>query len=663
MKTFFKVSLSLLAFSSLVLFQNCKDKDKPAAPPIANFTFSSNNNFEAPSTISFTNTSTNSETFEWDFGDGSAKVTTKDPVHTYDNIGIYTVTLIAKSGKVMNTATTSFTISEPTPTSSFTYSSNNNFTTPSEITFTNTSTNAESFDWDFGDGSDHVTDQNPVHTYAATGAYTVTLVVTNGSKTDTETASISITPAEPVANFSFVSNNNFHTPSAITFTNTSTSAMSYEWDFGDGTATSTDENPVHTYTTTGSYTVTLIATNETLTNEKTATIEITPFQPVANFTHVSNNDYHAPSIVTFTNTSENAASYLWDFGDGSTSTAQNPAHTFSAVGSYTVKLTVTNETLTADKSVTIVITQFQPAASFTHVSNNGYHTPSIITFTNTSQHADTYLWDFGDGTTSTATNPAKNYATTGSYTVKLTATKGALSNETTQIIQITPFQPVAAFTHTSNNGYIASSNITFTNTSTNAASVVWNFGDGSPTSTTVNPIHTYATPGTYTVTLTATNETLTDVETKTITISAMAYTGVYKLVSAIISKEVTIDGELYPVGRDVTADAQGLFDVVSCGNPNDRAMNLKFTGNLAFVCIGPNNETAAGGWTGNATTKIIDITFSSPPYPSMFIISIENATLAGNTLTGEMNEVGLPGALFGLPGTIYVSLDLEFEKQ
>ncbi len=663
MKNYFKISSSLLFLSVLVVFQNCKDKDEPAVPPVAKFTVASDNGFEAPSSITFTNTSTNATTYEWDFGDGSAKVTTENPVHLFQNTGSYTVTLIAKKDTQSNSATTTITIVDPTPVASFTYESNNNFTTPSEITFTNTSSNAVSYDWDFGDGSDHVTDENPVHTYAATGDYTVTLIATNGSKTDTETAAITITPEDPVANFTFVSNNDFHTPSEITFTNTSTSAMSYEWDFGDGSATSTDENPVHTYSTSGSYTVTLTATNETLTNQKTETIEITPFQPVANFTHASNNGYHEPSIITFTNTSEHAASYLWDFGDGTTSTAQNPAHTFSTAGSYTVKLTVTNESLTDEKSETIEITQFEPVADFTHASNNGYHTPSIITFTNTSQHADTYLWDFGDGSTSTAQNPAHSYSATGSYTVKLTASKGALSNEKMVVIQITPFQPVAAFTHASNNGYIAASTITFTNTSTNAASVVWDFGDGSPTSATTSPVHTYTAPGEYTVTLTATNETLNDVETKTIIISAMAYTGVYKLTLAEISEEVTIDGELYTVGSDVTDDAQGLFDVVACGDPADRAMDLKFTGALAFVCLGPNNETAAGTWTGNSNTNEISITFSSPPYPAGFTLVIENADLSFGLLTGELIDAELPGALFGLPGTITVSLILEFEEQ
>lgn len=661
MKKILQITLSITVFSSLFFLQNCKDKDEPAAPPVAKFSFSSNNNFEAPSTITFTNTSTNATTYEWDFGDGSAKVTTKDPIHVFENTGSYTVTLTAKNGSASNSTTTSVAIVDPSPSASFTFLSNNNFTTPSEITFTNTSTNAESFDWNFGDGSDHVTVENPVHTYAETGNYTVTLTVTKGSKTDQETASIAITPAEPVADFTFVSNNDFHTPSEITFTNTSASATSYEWDFGDGT-TSTAENPVHTYATTGSYTVSLTATNETLTDEKTATIEITPFAPIASFTHASNNGYHAPSIITFTNTSQHATSYLWDFGDGTTSTAQNPAHTFTTTGSFTVKLTATNETLTNEKTEVIEITAFQPVANFTHVSNNGYHTPSIITFTNTSVEAATYAWDFGDGGTSTATNPAHTYTATGSYTVTLTATNGSVSNQKTEIIQITPFQPIASFTHTSNNGYIAPSSITFTNTSQHAASVSWDFGDGGM-STAPNPVHSYTTPGSYTVTLTATNETLTDVETKTITISAMAYTGVYKLVSAVITKDVIIDGTLYPDGTDVTAEAQVIFDVVSCGNPTNRAMDLKFTGAVVFVCIGSANTTPAGTWTGNASTKIIDISFTSPPYPEAFIISIENIDLTGNQLTGELIEVGLPGALFGLPGTIYLSLDLEFEKQ
>jgi hypothetical protein len=131
----------------------------------------------------------------------------------------------------------------------------------------------------------------------------------------------------------------------------------------------------------------------------------------------------------------------------------------------------------------------------------------------------------------------------------------------------------------------------------------------------------------------------------------------------VISKEVTIDGELYPVGRDVTADAQGLFDVVSCGNPDDRVMDLKFTGTVSFICIGPDNETTAGTWSGNSTSETITLNFTSPPYPSGFQLVIENAQLSGNSLFGELIDAVLPGALFGLPGSITVSLNLEFEIQ
>lgn len=583
MPKIFKVTLAFAVLSSMVLLQSCsKDKEEPGIPPVAKFTFISDNGFEAPSNVTFDNASTGATAYEWDFGDGSAKVSTENPVHEYTSSGAYNVTLTAKNGSATHSTSATVTIAEPIPTASFTFVSNNNFTTPSEITFTNTSTGSSTYEWDFGDGSDKVTEEHPVHTYSATGDYTVTLTASGETLTDEETALITITPAEPVADFTFTSDNDFHTPSVITFINTSTSAMSYEWDFGDGSATSTEENPVHTYTTTGNYTVTLTATNETLTDEKSVIIEITPFQPVANFTHVSDNGYHTPSIVTFTNSSEHAASYEWDFGDGSTSTEENPAHTYTATGSYTVILTATNETLT---------------------------------------------------------------------------------NEKTVIIDITPFQPVAAFTYTSDNGFIAPSTITFTSTSQHAASLSWDFGDGSAPTNVQNPVHSYSSPGSYTVTLTATNETLTDVTTEVITISAMAYTGTYKLVSAIIAKDVVIAGTQYFVGDDVTNDAQAIFDVVSCGNSSDRAMDLRFAGDVVFVCIGSTNETLAGTWTGNSNTQIINISFTSPPYPEAFTLLFENVDLTGSTLTAELIEAVLPGSLFGLPDPITVSLAVVFEQQ
>ncbi len=135
----------------------------------------------------------------------------------------------------------------------------------------------------------------------------------------------------------------FGSKGAVTFKNASKNATGYAWDFGDGSK-STEENPTHTYTKDSTYTVKLIATNAGGSAEKTRTVTIslegTSTQLVANFTFVV--DEKTAGKVTFTNTSEGATSYAWDFGDGNTSTDENPAHTYAKNDTYTVKLTATN---------------------------------------------------------------------------------------------------------------------------------------------------------------------------------------------------------------------------------------------------------------------------------------------------------------------------------
>src|SRR5690606_12672103 len=100
-------------------------------------------------------------------------------------------------------------------------------------------------------------------------------------------------------------------------------------------------NPSHQYAIPGRYSVTLIASNETLVDQLTKEIDIGAL-PVASFSFKSDNFFQAPTTITFTNTSLHATSYDWDFGDGQQSTEQNPTHDYDAIGSYMVKLIVKN---------------------------------------------------------------------------------------------------------------------------------------------------------------------------------------------------------------------------------------------------------------------------------------------------------------------------------
>ncbi len=146
----------------------------------------------------------------------------------------------------------------------------------------------------------------------------------------------------PVANFSGTPT--IGTPTlAVTFTDSSTnSPTAWSWNFGDS-STSTVQNPSHSYTAVGSYTVALKATNANGNNTMTKNNYISVGNaPVANFSGTPTSGA-APLAVTFTDSSTNTpTSWSWNFGDSNTSTVQNPSHTYSAGGTYTVALTATN---------------------------------------------------------------------------------------------------------------------------------------------------------------------------------------------------------------------------------------------------------------------------------------------------------------------------------
>ncbi len=223
----------------------------------------------------------------------------------------------------------------------------------------------------------------------------------------------------------------------------------------------------------------------------------------------------------FVNTSTGTdLTFVWDFGDGNSSTAVNPAHTYTAVGSYTVTLTATNN-LGNDVATAVVEILQAPQASFAALPIVMLGETAV--FTNTSTGDDlTFLWDFGDGATSTETNPSHLYAAEGDYTVTLTAQNAVGSDEATAVVSVLA-APQASFTATTP---VALGTATvFTNTSTGGAlSFLWDFGD-TITSTETSPIHTYAATGAFTVTLTVSNAVGVNVATAVVEVWQPAQAG------------------------------------------------------------------------------------------------------------------------------------------
>jgi len=298
----------------------------------------------------------------------------------------------------------------------------------------------------------------------------------------------------------------------VTFTDNSSGASSWAWNFGAGAtpATAITQGPHNvTYSTSGSKTVSLTI-NGTITETKTNYITVSP-NPVANFSYQKSN-----LTVTFNNTSQNANSYLWDFGDGNTSTETNPVHTYLTGGSYEVNLTSTSSTC-GDDVTSQTINLENATANFTANLTQVCTAQSVI-FTDNSTAATSWAWDFGAGAipaTATIQGPhTVNYSISGSKTVSLTV-NGAVTETKTNYITVYP-DPVAGFTW-GQAGLI----ISFSNTSQNAISYLWDFGDGN-TSTETNPVHTYAADGTYLVSLTSASEMCgNDVFTETLVLNTI----------------------------------------------------------------------------------------------------------------------------------------------
>ena len=360
----------------------------------------------------FTNTSSNSTAFTWDFGDNTTS-SEANPTHTYDSDGTYTVVLTASNGCGTNSFTQNVVIITE-PDAGFSVNTTSGCAVLS-VNFTDISSgDPVSWAWDFpgGDPSSS-TEQNPTVQYFTTGIYDVTLVVTSagGSTSSFSQPSFITVNGAPLPGFSAVQN-----AADVTFLNTTTGASSYLWNFGDG-SNSTDSDPTHSYPTDGTYTITLSATNNcgTAIFEQTVTV-ITP--PTAGF-NLNNDVGCLPLTVQFNNaSSSNTTSLQWDFPGGNPASAvdENPIVTWSAPGIYIVTLTATNAAGNSSSTATITV-QAAPSAGFSYTLSQ-----TTVNFTSNSQNADSFAWNFGDNNTSTAENPTHTYGAPGAYNVSLSAT-------------------------------------------------------------------------------------------------------------------------------------------------------------------------------------------------------------------------------------------------
>lgn len=308
----------------------------------------------APFTVNFNNLSTSASSYQWNFDDGTPPVSQVNPTHTFFNAGTYNVQLIAfnPNGCTASSDTTFLTIivRDDSIAASFTYVKTDSCG-PYAANFNNTSTynggappSSSGFVWNFGDGSAPVTSTNPSHTFPGQGVYTVTLVMTDTTACKSpDTAIVVIDFNSSLVAAAFEIPDSLCIPAIIFPIDQSTNATTYYWNWGDGN-TSNNPAPSHEYLNTGLFTVTLIAGNPASCNKlDTATQVVQVFgSPTADFSWQPNPP-EPNTPLEFTNLSTGATRYLWDFGDGSTSTNKDETHVYQKDGYYTVCLTAWNE--------------------------------------------------------------------------------------------------------------------------------------------------------------------------------------------------------------------------------------------------------------------------------------------------------------------------------
>ena len=298
---------------------------------------------------------------------------------------------------------------------------------PMTINFIDESTtNTTSWNWSFPGGVPATsTEQNPTVVYNQAGEYPVTLIAenSNGTNTLTKTDYVQVSAVLPTAAFSTEINGEI-----VSFINESIAATSYQWDLGDGNM-STLKYPTNDYNIDGFYDIKLIVNNGCGADTIVQTIIINP-DNVLPFPDFSADIISGcgPLTVQFTDeSSENTTGWWWEFQGGTpgNSSEQNPIVVFENIGSYFVQLTASTDVgdRSKFKENYIEVTDDPPQALYTV----GDSDLTIFLFNN-SINADSYLWLFGDGNSSTEEGPTHTYAEAGVYEVSLIATNGCGSD-------------------------------------------------------------------------------------------------------------------------------------------------------------------------------------------------------------------------------------------
>ncbi|OFY89751.1 MAG: hypothetical protein A2236_12445 [Bacteroidetes bacterium RIFOXYA2_FULL_33_7] len=464
----------------------------------------------APLAVTFTNTSSDGATFQWQYGDGGYYYGI-DSSYVFTNTGYYNVYLYAYDdlGYYIGEYYQSIYVMGA---NDYFYTSLNEACPNTEIYFDPSNYDVYSTFWNFGDGNTS-DEYYPYHAYNSSGDYIVSLVLETPCGFDTIYRTISILNDLPFTYGEAGAYDYEVCPNTeIGFYANSNEAQSFSWNFGDGN-TSNEQYPYHSYSSFGTYSYSLTMANG-CGNDTTfyGEVNISNTVSVNEYAEI----YNSPETtcpnqnMQFYSNLDNSHTFLWDFGGGNTFEGQNVNYAFPALGTYTVALTITNscgnDTIIYKD---IEITNSTPVDEYAEL----YYYPQTacpnqyMSFYSNLDDTHTFLWNFG-GTTYSGQNVNFSFPSLGVYTVTLTITNSC-GNDTTiyQSVEITNDGSFSTYCEvgTYQNNVCPGSQVTFYANSNDIQSYEWNFGDGSSVSYDSNPNHSYSSLGTYTYSVTLFN--------------------------------------------------------------------------------------------------------------------------------------------------------------
>ncbi len=546
--------------------------------------------------------------WEWDFGDGYIS-TEQNPSHSYLLDGDFSVTLkVINSGGCINSKSKRRYIKAlKSPAAAFTFNNGVKCRPPETIAFNNlsTGTGTLNYQWDFGNGT--TSNQiNPSSTYNTGGTFSIQLIVADNqgcSDTLFQKDSLRVGSVQSLIGIA----DSVCIGSTTTLSNLSAPApLSSVWQFGDSTS-STDSLPTKVWNRTGSYNIKLINTYASCVDSVIKTIKILAL-PVIKFSATDSGSCKFPFSPSFNDLTPNAIKWNWDFGNGSSDTIKNPSTVYNNLGTYPVALTVTSASGCSNTdTVTSFIRVLKPIARISNLPASGCIPFSFKPLANpfSTDGIASYAWDFGNGETSTSSNPTATYTTIGKFDIKLVITTNDGCTDSVLISNAvqTNIKPAIDFA-VSPTSICIGSPVQFTDLSPDVTDKwIWSTGDGE-TSNQQNFQYIYKDTGNFTIRFIAFKQGCSDTVIKTNYVQALPPLAKFSITydCAASSKIVFADSSILP--------KSWLWDFGDGNTDTQQNPVHTFLPNQSYLVT----LTVTNGTCTNSITKIVPVNDLPPDF-------------------------------------------------